>query len=400
MAPVTAIDLFCGAGGLTQGFTDAGIEVSLASDLWKPAADTHKENFPHIRFVQEDVREIQIKDLIGPFGRKPLIVAGGPPCQGFSSAGARRIEDQRNTLVREFALKAVALEPEVILFENVEGFLTSAKGRYIIELFDPLVEAGYLVSLQKLNVANFGVPQLRKRVIVIAARGRLPNAIAPTHDAHGAPGVHLAGRGLPNTQTVEEALTSVSPDKTDRLAQPEIPKGVELERISALQPGDTMRDLPMHLQHRSYKRRANRRVSDGLPPEKRGGAPAGIRRLVPSEPSKAITGAATREFIHPIEDRRLTLREAATLQTFPGNFRFIGSRSDIATMIGNAIPPRFAKALGTHLLTLLDSPNTTVEGGVIRFQATYSSGTSPALKAVTQMIQKRYGSATPAPTLF
>src|SRR5690606_12779965 len=99
------------------------------------------------------------------------------------------------------------------------------------------------------------------------------------------------------------------------------------------------RDLPQELWHGTYSRRANRRVSDGVPTDRRGGAPAGLRRLRPDQPSKAITSAAPSEFVHPLEDRMLTLRECARLQTFPDEFLFAGSRSERAVQIGNAVPP-------------------------------------------------------------
>src|SRR5258706_14860618 len=121
-------------------------------------------------------------------------------------------------------------------------------------------------------------------------------------------------------------------------------------RARRLKQGQRMRDLPEELWHESYKRRAYRRVMDGTPLEKRGGAPAGLRRLRANEPSKAITGAAINEFIHPTEDRPLTVRECARIQTFPDNFVFVGSRRDRAQQIGNAVPPDFAAAIARTLL--------------------------------------------------
>src|SRR5206468_12426062 len=118
--------------------------------------------------------------------------------------------------------------------------------------------------------------------------------------------------------------------------------GVDLERAKALKPGQRMRDLPTELWHDSYRRRANRRVMDGTPTERRGGAPAGVRRLVPDAPSKAITGGSLAEFLHPSEDRSLTLRECARIQTFPDEFTFQGTCAERAQLIGNAVPPLLA----------------------------------------------------------
>lgn len=158
-----------------------------------------------------------------------------------------------------------------------------------------------------------------------------------------------------------------------------------------------MRDLDPSLHHASYARRANRRVADGMPTDKRGGAPAGLRRLVADEPSKAVTSAAVREFVHPTDDRMITLREAATLQTFPGTFRFAGSRTEIATMIGNAIPPAFAAALGSAVLDTLEQPQGAVDGQLIDFVVTHAEAMSPALAKTVALVEQRYNRAS---TLF
>lgn len=394
---VGAVDLFSGAGGLAEGLTDAGCSVALGSDVWSPAAKTYTANFPGHPFAECDVRELSATDIKATgVTEVPWMLAGGPPCQGFSSAGARRGGDPRNTLVGRYAELAAELAPDVVLFENVEGFLTAEDGRYVIGLLDPLIEAGYRVSLRKVNVANFGVPQLRKRVVGIAALHRDPVDLEFTHRAFGAPGTSLVGHGLPQTLTVEEALAGLPKPTEQKPGEPtwhwkRASSAVELERITHLKPGQTMRDLPEHLWHPSYKRRANRRVSDGTATERRGGAPAGLRRLVPDEPSKAITGAATREFIHPYENRALTLREAARLQTFPDRFDFVGNTSEVATLIGNAIPPCFAAALArAGVETALQTRDTGQGGALVRFEPTPSGGMSPALARVTELVNTRY----------
>ena len=127
------IDLFCGAGGLATGFSHIGFETALASDIWKPAVETYVANYPSHRFIRSDVRDIQtIAAFAAAISRHPLVVAGGPPCQGFSSAGARKTTDERNTLVGYFAQLAASISPEIIVFENVEGFLTLDGGKYVV----------------------------------------------------------------------------------------------------------------------------------------------------------------------------------------------------------------------------------------------------------------------------
>lgn len=396
-----SIDLFCGAGGLACGLTSRGFDVRLGSDIWKPAADTYRANFPSHRFAQVDIRDLTASDILeASGGTPPDLVAGGPPCQGFSSAGARALDDERNTLVGWYAQLAAEVRPPVIVFENVEGFLTASGGKYVVDLFDPLVEAGYVVRLEKLNVANFGVPQLRKRVIVIAALDRTPQRLMPTNSATGAPGVWRVGSGLPPTVTAAEALSKVSANERDPLSLTRAPGDLEKARIQALEQGKTMRDLPPHLQHKSWTTRANRRVRDGMPTERRGGAPIGLRRLRADEPSKAITGAATREFVHPTEHRTLTLREAAALQTFPEGFQFVGTRAEVATMIGNAIPPKFAAELASAVKETLSLPPDYAEPGIVDFRSTNAEAMSPALARVTRMVEQRYGTANSVPALF
>lgn len=395
----SVVDLFSGAGGLSLGLAAGGLRVLAASDAWKSAAATYSHNFSNHVFVQTDARDLTAASLkvSSGLGTEPLILVGGPPCQGFSSAGARRAGDHRNSLVAVFAKLAAALGPEVVVFENVEGFLTADAGNFVLDLLDPLIESGYQIQVRKVNVANFGVPQLRKRVICIAALGRAPADLVPTHRAFGAPGVWRVGRSLPPTRTLADALDTLPRATAELRDAPTqhvaiMPNSIDELRITALKPGQTMRDLPPELWHQSYSRRANRRVSDGTPTERRGGAPAGLRRLVADEPSKAITSASPREFIHPSEDRPLTIRECARIQTFPDSFEFVGSRSDCATMIGNAVPPAFARSIARAVIeTMARSKNNTTEGRLLKFDPTAAEGVSPALQEVIERVHSRYG---------
>jgi DNA (cytosine-5)-methyltransferase 1 len=277
-----------------------------------------------------------------------------------------------------------------------------------VALLDPLFEAGYAIHLQKVNAASFGVPQHRKRVVLLAARSLQPRYLEPSHSPFGAPGAKLGARNLPRTPTLLEGLSGMpeparkGPDDsemTDHVVRQLRPE--DAARARSLSPGQTMRNLPPHLQHSSYQRRANRRVMDGTPTERRGGAPAGLRRLIPDQPSKAITSSASSEFLHPFDDRFLTLRECARLQTFPDWFRFLGSYSERATLIGNAIPPLLGLAVGRALqATLRDARprETPGQGELLSFVPTLSTGMSPALQNVTRRIRYRYGGLS-TPTL-
>jgi len=393
------VDLFSGAGGLSEGLHKAGLATLLGSDFWPAAAESYQANHPSVPYLQVDDRDLTSQDLLSAAGRPPEAIVGGPPCQGFSSAGPKNGADLRNSLVGVFASLIAEVRPPTFVFENVEGFLTSTGGDYVVALLDPLIEAGYKIVLEKLNVANYGVPQLRKRTIAIGSLNSVPVLPTATHRAFGSPGSARIGHSaLPTSPTVADALAGMPPASTRRDAALllnhwfQTPREFNALRYKSLQWGQTMRDLPSDLQHESYIKRANRRVADGTPTERRGGAPAGIRKLKPDEPSRAITSAAYREFIHPFEDRPLTLRECARLQTFPDEYRFIGNNSETASLIGNAIPVLFASALGWALKQTLaaDDGLTSDPGRLVRFQPTASNGMSPALASVTERVVSRY----------
>lgn len=386
----TVVDLYCGCGGLSLGLVSAGHRSKLAIDRWPAAVETFRRN------IGNHVHESDMA-VAHPLPDCDLI-AGGPPCQGFSSAGLRQQGDTRNSHVRDFAAIIAEYRPKAFIFENVEGFLTAGNGTYVRHLLAPTIAAGYSIHLRKVNAANFGVPQHRKRVIAVGGLGFDPGFPAFTHQAFGAPGAGLARVGCKPAHTVGESILDLPEASTEA---PGVPTGHwfrplagdDLARARLLEPGQTMRDLPEELWHRSYRRRALRRVMDGTPTEKRGGPPAGVRRLRADEPSKAITGGSLHDFLHPSEDRSLTLREAARLQTFPDEFDFVGSQAERIQMVGNSVPPGMAETVGRSLLGRL--PERTKRpmgcGELITFVPTLSTGMSPSLEAASQMVMNEFG---------
>ncbi|WP_129630683.1 DNA cytosine methyltransferase [Candidatus Oscillochloris fontis] len=387
----TVLDLFSGAGGLSLGFQRVGFKIIQAVDNSKPAISTYNYNLGS---------HIENLDLSQDYQFPHVdVVIGGPPCQGFSSAGLRKINDARNSLVERFSRIIAELKPRAFIFENVEGFLTSEHGNKVVDLLDPLIEVGYKIHLRKVNAANFGVPQHRKRVIAIGGLGWSPSFPEYTHTAYGAPGAHLASQELPLTPSVMEALADLPAAST---SAPGIVQGhffrklegLELKRALSLAPGQSMKDLPEELQHESFRRRAFRRVKDGTPSEKRGGAPSGVKRLKPNQPSKAVTGGMQGEFLHPLEHRPLTIRECARLQTFPDDFLFFGSIADQMQLIGNAVPPLMseiiARSLFADLQKYMFKSDLFIEGEILSFVPTLSSGFSPALKQVIALVKQRY----------
>lgn len=391
----TAIDLFCGAGGLSLGLIRAGFRVLLGYDQWAQAAATHRANFPH---------KVEHAAITPDIDLPPVdVVVGGPPCQGFSSAGLRRHGDGRNSLVRAFSSLVVRRRPSAFIFENVEGFLTTGDGAFVFDLLEPLIDAGYWVHLRKVNAATFGVPQHRKRVIGVGGLGWDPGFPHPTHRAYGAPGALLGGLGsMRFAPALSEALADLPTaiEHGKHSSSDDFDHGfttlnaADAARARLLAPGQSMKDLPENLWHDTYRRRAFRRVMDGTPSERRGGPPSGLRRLDGSQPSKAITAGAVSEFLHPTEDRRLTIRECARVQTFPDRFVFRGSRRDRAQLIGNAVPPLFAERLAEHLLSGLKRMRSVQPrlgtGKLLSFVPTLSRGMSPVLQALSKRVEARF----------
>ena len=335
------------------------------------------------------------------------ILLGGPPCQGFSSAGVKSGDDTRNLLLRHYVRLLEGIRPKWFVMENVEGLLTNAGGRHIRDAVELFLEAGYMVNVEKIYAQGYGVPQRRKRVLIAGNRlghdflfpepitrfsgsiFRKGKATFQTATSDLPPAARDDGRLLsfrePPRNELQVYLRGEAKNVTDHFT-PAL-SGTQLERVSKLRPGQTMKDLPEDLQHESFRRRAFRRVMDGTPVEKRGGAPSGLKRLFPDEPSLTITSAATREFVHPTEDRLLTLRECARLQTFPDGFVFAGSAARRIQQIGNAIPPLLARAMAEHILKNYGFQACYRDAArpKLRFNLTRSEGMSPAL-ARTQFL--------------
>lgn len=411
------VALFAGAGGLSSGFASAGLKPKVAVELDADACATYERNLG-VAPLQMDVSDsATIAAILASVGSDSVsAVIGGPPCQGFSTAGGRWADDPRNQLIFSYFAIVDALQPRWFLFENVEGLLTSGGGLAIVNLVRSFLERGYSVRLQKVNFASLGLPQTRKRVILVGNRiGAGFDFPTATHSFNS--GKHKSAGLLPRSPSLNEALMGLGSALKDATAR--VPYAFELpdslydevmrdgmsdvsmhywsatvadqERFVHLRSGQTMKDLPEHLWHSSFKRRAFRRVIDGTPTERRGGAPSGLKRLNGHLNALTVTSAATREFIHPTEDRPLTLREAARLQSFRDSFEFEGSSISKARQIGNAFPPMCAEHFAKHLLSIdgqfgSDRSNGREPARLIDFVLTDSNGMSPALRATSDAL--------------
>jgi DNA (cytosine-5)-methyltransferase 1 len=389
---LTAIDLFCGAGGLSKGLEDAGIDVSLAVDTDPDALNTYRRNHSSDCTILEcDLSNTSPSTLLDEVDLSTAevdLVVGGPPCQGFSSAGTGIIDDPRNALLKRFVEFVDEIQPTAFLLENVEGLLTAGDGKFVREVHEELHQT-YSVTHEKLYATTYGVPQRRKRVFFAGVRNGFSEYSfpSPTHsESNDMAQATLTSGVLPPKLSIEDAISDLpapiqypgaeadpavveydQPPKTEYQSQMRnategvtnhykrsdnnISKIVK-ERILALGEGETMQDLPEDLWHDSYSDRRYRRVEDGMPTEKRGGPPAGIRRLVRDEPSLTITGAVGNEMVHYEEDRFLTPREAARIQSFPDTYVFLGSKTSVYKQIANAVPPLMGEKIASEFLNV------------------------------------------------
>ncbi|RXD02524.1 DNA cytosine methyltransferase [Sphingomonas sp. UV9] len=416
------VSLFSGAGGLSLGFKNGGVQPDFAADMNVDACQTYAANLNHPSHVLDLGSEdsTAIKKLLLPF-KNCLAVIGGPPCQGFSTAGRRNSNDPRNRLVFNYLQIVDYLNPRWFIFENVEGLLTSGDGESLQSLLDAFITRGYAVRVEKINFASYGLPQSRKRVLIMGNRvGAHFHFPAQTHSYVS--GKHNNRSLLPYGPSINDAILDLpEPGRLDeRLSHTQQTQNAYAEQMRAgsvavthhftkisqadatkfalLSAGQTMRDLPESEWHASYRLRAFRRVADGTPTERRGGAPAGIRKLVGENASPTITGAASREFIHPTAPRPLTIRETARLQSFPDAFQFIGTARSKSVQIGNAIPPLAAEVLARTLVRLdgqagADTGNYWTTPGLLGYHLTDASGQSPALQK-TETRLKALPSAT------
>lgn len=406
-----AISLFAGAGGCSLGFRDAGYEIIYASDINSDAIATYRLNFPEIPSVAEDIAQMAFEPLLetlGLCGGELDMMIGGPPCQGFSSAGSGVWDDPRNVLLKSYLRALEVMKPKWFFMENVEGLLTANKGKYLFELTKAFIKLGYKVRIDKIYATEYGVPQRRKRVFIIG--NRLGHSIElPPIQTYATGALYRKGSltlqdaigGLPQPTKIEDRAKPVRyevPASSKWEINMRRPQGtvldhftpnltvVQQERMNALKPGQSMKDLPEHLQHASFKRRANRRVKDGTPTEKRGGAPSGLKRLFSDEPSLTITSISTRDLIHPTQHRPLTIRECARLQTFPDWVQFSGNGWQRMKQIGNAIPPLLAQTFAKHIITYGFDATSKEKGDLTAFSLTKANNMSPALKRTHEQL--------------
>ena len=381
-----AISLFAGAGGCSLGFSEFGVNILAAYDVCKEAVDTYNYNFLGQKGYIEDLSRcdfLKIRERLRLQRGELDLIIGGPPCQGFTTAGKRSEDDSRNLLLTNYVNALKEFYPRWFMMENVEGILTTTNGNFIVDCINGMISLGYTVYLKKIYMQEFGIPQRRKRVIIVGNReGKSFDFPKPTTLASG----RIYRNGSLTLRDAISDLETMDIPEINHIRKSE--SGIQYERICALKEGQTMKDLPKELQHKSFAKRAARRVCDGTPSEKRGGSPSGLKRLIYDEPSLTITGSATSEFIHPTQNRMLTVRECARIQTFPDNFRFFGTDNQQMQQIGNAIPPLFANLMAEQIYKCDMRESKSFPQGLMWYDVTKSTTMSPALASTCQRLDQ------------
>ena len=345
-----AIDLFAGAGGLSLGFEMAGYNVAAKIEMDKWACETLRENFKKSVIIESDIEKVSPKHLLAKFGEIDVII-GGPPCQGFSIVGrsklkslGQHLDDKRNTMYKQFLRFLYEIKPKAFVMENVPGILTHDKGNTLNRILRHFKGLGYNVSPHLLKASDFGVPQTRKRVFFVGFRKDLSLSDLKPFSFQVTAGDALLD--LPSLRAGEgsEYASYSSQPKTDyqRLMRKNS-LGVYNHHARAYSPMD-IKIFSLMTQGMKYYQIPNhlKRYRDDSFRDK-------YKRLISAQPSWTVVAHLQKDgymFIHPTQDRTITVREAARLQSFPDRFIFYGPMTRQFRQVGNAVPPFLARAIG------------------------------------------------------
>ena len=339
----TALDLYSGGGGLTTGLKRAGFNVIGAVEVESNAFSTYKANYPEVHVYKQDLKTVAGQDLLALSRHRTVdLVAGCPPCQGFSSLTSKyRRHDPRNDLVREMSRIIKEVQPKAVMMENVPGL--AKKGKPLFDEFlNDLESLGYKTSWDVLQVADFGVPQNRRRLVVLAGHRFTIPLPEPTHSRDEKVGlkpwrtVRDTIKDMPEPIVLNEAMKQGGPQNFNWHVIRTMSCD-NLKRLRHSKPGTTRYLLP-----------------DELRPECHKGLNKGFSnvygRMSWDQPSVTITGGCTTlskgRFGHPERDRTISVREAALLQTFPPDYVFDTPYMEhVCDIIGNALPCDFAEVL-------------------------------------------------------
>ena len=339
----TAVDLFAGGGGLTLGLKRAGFNVIAAVEVEPHAFATYKANHPEVHGLKQDIRTVHGKSLLQLSPSRQIdLVAGCPPCQGFTSLTSKyKRFDHRNVLIREMTRVVKEVKPRAVMMENVPGLTVKGK-KLFAEFLDVLGDLGYIISFQVLQTADFGVPQSRRRLVLFAGKGFPIQIPEPTHSRRRAPNRkpwQTLRKGLPRLPkplTLNQSRVIGGPHVRNwHIVRTLSPRN--RRRLEAAKPGKVWTAIPKRLRPACHQ-------------DNEAGFTNVYGRMAWDRVAPTITaGFATLSkgrFGHPNQDRTISVREAALLQTFPLDYVFDTQLMErVCEIIGNALPPRFAQIL-------------------------------------------------------
>jgi DNA (cytosine-5)-methyltransferase 1 len=383
-----SIDLFSGAGGLSCGLQQAGFQPILSNELVPQYAETYQKNHPNAHMVVGDVRtvcESSLKQQLGVSEGEVDLVAGGPPCQGFSiNAPIRSLDDARNHLFKDFLRIVSAIQPKAVLIENVPGIISLGRGTVVEQIYKELQSMGYKVAHKILFAGHYGVPQMRFRTVFIGIKKFTGEITFPEPEYDATAIANFTGakelcisipplfaQDLKRHITVWNALSDLPEIDNGNAASPQqyattpgndyqkylrsdcqeltahycakVAK-VNLERLKYIPQGGSWRDIPFDL------------LPAGLQRARRSDHTKRYGRLHPDALCSTVLTKCDPHwgsFFHPTQDRIISVREAARIQSFPDYYQFSGSITQQYEQIGNAVPPLLGRAIGNEIAKLL-----------------------------------------------
>lgn len=345
------IDIFSGAGGLSLGAEMAGFDISFAVEKDRSAAMTYRFNHPHTLVIEDDIHNINLLEHMQP-NERVAIVFGGPPCQGFSLSNTmtRNMRNPNNSLFEEFLRFVHDLRPDWFLFENVEGFAHFENGRIQHLVEQRFRDMGYQVCSKVLCASDYGVPQHRNRFFMVG------NCLGIDFEFPLSLGTKITVR-----DAIEDLPELMNGQQVDKMSY-KLPAGMASGYANLMRNGSQWSSQNYVSRNTDYVIERYRHIGQGqnwqaIPEElmqnyaNKANCHSGIyRRLMADEPSVVISNYRKNMLIHPFQDRGLSVREAARLQSFPDTFIFQGSLMHIQQQIGNAVPPLLAKAVFEKIL--------------------------------------------------
>ena len=344
----TVIDLFAGVGGLSLGFEMRGFNVLVANEYDKSIAAAYTENHKTTKMIVGDITKLNLEETFGSYKGSVDVVIGGPPCQGFSQKGQRKtIHDPRNFLFKYYVAVVELVKPKYFVMENVPNLLTAEGGFFLREIEELFNKKGYLLQYGVLNASDYGVPQNRRRAVIIGKFGakapELPvpqNKMVTIWDAISDLAYLESGEGkdtqaykLPAESDYEKLLRGDSEVLYNHVATKHSP--LALERLALIPPNAGKEVLP--------KEHLTKSIYSGT-----------WTRMRKDEISVTITTRfdtpSSGKFTHPYLNRAITVREAARIQSFPDSFRFVGNKGSQMKQVGNAVPPLLAAAIADVIM--------------------------------------------------